>query len=125
MTIETALSIVAIVLVLGVIGYILLNARTGRSAVRQRLPLATMLDAVKEEILLADQKAKQQGSAIMKFKDCEFEFAIETEVDATGEVTVWAVQLGAGAKQTESNTIRVRYVSLPDQNIEGAVTSRN
>jgi hypothetical protein len=124
-TIETAISIVALVLVLGVIVYILLNARRGQSAIKQRLPLVTMLDAVKEEMLLADRKAKEQGSARLKFKECEFEFAIETEIDAAGEVTVWAVQLGAGAKQTESNTIRVKYVSLPDQIIEGAVTSRN
>jgi len=125
MTTETVLSIVAIVLVIGVIVYILLNARPGQSAIKQRLPLVTMLDAVKEEMLLADRKAKEQGTALLKFEECEFEFAIETEIDASGKVIVWAVQLGAGAKQTESNKIRVKYVGLPDQNIEGAVTSRD
>jgi hypothetical protein len=125
MTTETVLAIVAIVLVIGVIVYILLNARPGQSAIKQRLPLETMLDAVKEEMLLVDRKVKEQGTALLKFEECEFEFAIETEIDAGGRVIVWAVQLGAGAKQTESNRIRVKYVSLPDHPIEGAATPRN
>jgi hypothetical protein len=121
MTTETIFALVALVLVIGVIIDILLNARPGQSVIQQRLPLATMLEGVKAELLLADRKAKEQGSALLKFEECEFEFAIETQVDAAGRVTVYALQLGAGAQQIESNKIRVKYVSLPDQDLEGAI----
>jgi hypothetical protein len=123
MTTETLLSLIAFVLVIGVIALIFTSLWRERSPVRRRLPLATMLDAVKEELLLADRKAKEQGSAIMKFEECEFEFVIETEVDASGKVTVWALELGAGARQTESNKIRIKYVSLPDGSIIAARAS--
>jgi len=125
MTIETLLAIVAIVLVAGVIGFMLANTWKGRAIVRQRLPLATMLDAVKEELLGADQKAKEQGSALMRFESCEFEFAIETEVDASGKVTVWALELSAGARQTETNRIRIKYAGLPDQPLDAVRSPRN
>jgi Flp pilus assembly protein CpaB len=120
MTTETLLSLIAFVLVIGVIGIIATTMWKERSPVKQRLPLVTMLDAVKEELLLADRKAKEQGSAIMKLEECEFEFAIQTEVDASGKVTVWALELRAGARQTETNKIRIKYVSLPDGSIVAA-----
>jgi hypothetical protein len=69
MTIETLLAIVALVLVAGVIGFMVANTWKGRAVVRQRLPFETMLDAVKEELLRADQKAREQGSALMRFKN--------------------------------------------------------
>jgi hypothetical protein len=123
MTTETLLSIIAFVLIIGVIGFILTNVWKERSPVRQRLPLTTMVDAVKAELLLADQKAKEQGSALLKFQECEFEFAIETEVDAGGKVTVWALELRAGARQMESNKVRIKYVGLPDGPIVAARAS--
>lgn len=123
MTTETLLSLIAFVLVIGVIGIIATTMWKERSPVKQRLPLVTMLDAVKEEMLAADRKAKEQGSAIMKFEECEFEFAIQTEVDASGRVTVWALELRAGARQTESNKIRIKYGSLPDGPIVAARSS--
>jgi hypothetical protein len=121
MTTETLLSLIAFVLVIGVIALIFTSLWKERSPVKQRLPLGTMLDAVKEELLLADRKAKEQGSALLKFEECEFEFAVETEVDAGGKVTVWALELRAGARQMESNKIRIKYVSLPDGPIVAAL----
>jgi hypothetical protein len=123
MTTETLLSLIAFVLVIGLIALIFTSLWKERSPVRQRLPLTTMVDAVKEQLLLADQKAKEQGSALLKFQECEFEFAVETEVDAGGKVTVWALELRAGARQTESNKVRIKYVGLPDGSIIAARAS--
>lgn len=123
MTTETLLSIIAFVLAIGVIALIFTSLWKERSPVRQRLPLTTMVDAVKAELLLADQKAKEQGSALLKFQECEFEFAVETEVDAGGKVTVWALELRAGVRQTESNKVRIKYVGLSDGPIVAARAS--
>jgi hypothetical protein len=84
-----------------------------------------MLDAVKEELLKADQKAKERGPALMRFESCEFEFAIETEVDASGKVTVFALELGAGARQTETNRIRIKYMGLPNQPLDAVRPPRD
>ena len=68
MTIETLLAVVAIVLVSGVIGFMLANTWKGRAVVRQRLPLETMLDAVKRRVAQGRSQSREQGSALMRFE---------------------------------------------------------
>lgn len=71
-----------------------------------------MVEAVKEELEKAAERAREQQNAIMKSTDCEFVFAIETETDASGKVTIWALELDGGVKLTESNTVTNKYGPL-------------
>lgn len=50
----------------------------------------------------------------MQFAECELEMAIEVEKNGSGGINVWVVQLGGGAKKTDSNTIRVTFKAIPE-----------
>ena len=114
----TILSILAFILAIGAIGYIFSMNRT-RYGQKKRFPLEDMLKEVKEAMVQADLNAQADHSAIMKFSECAFEFAIETENDASGKLTVFAVELSGGAKLTESNKVSIKYIGLPDHPIVG------
>lgn len=74
-----------------------------------RIPLSDLLASIRSEIVKADAAAKKEGTAVMQFDECEFEFAVEIEKEAKGGVHVWVLELSGGGKKTEMNTIRVKY----------------
>ena len=76
-----------------------------------RIPLSDLLASVRSEIVTADAAAQEAGVAVMKFDECEFEFAVEIEKDAKGGIKVWVLELGGGVKKKDSNKIRVKYKS--------------
>jgi hypothetical protein len=114
MTIETVFSVLAFSAIIGVIGYIFGSSRIQKSSIKKRILFSTMLETVKEQIFTAHINAISQGSGIMQFDECEFEFAIETEQDGSGKVTVWALEISGGSKQTDSNKVRIKYKALPN-----------
>jgi hypothetical protein len=77
-----------------------------------RLPLSEVLGYISAEIHQAHERANLQQNAVMKFAECELDFAIETEKKAEGGVHVWVLQLGAGAKKTEANTMKIKYTAV-------------
>jgi hypothetical protein len=82
--------------------------------VANRFPLSDLIDVVTNELRIASSNAAAQGSQIMQFAECELEMAIDVEKNGSGGINVWVVQLGGGAKKTDSNTIRVTFKALPD-----------
>jgi hypothetical protein len=79
----------------------------------QKFALAEVLDHITDEIRKAHARSADQGGPVMQFEECEFEFAIEAEKEASGGLKVWIINLGGGAKRTDSNTIRVKYTKIP------------
>lgn len=50
----------------------------------------------------------------MRFEECELEFAIETEQEASGAIKFWVLELGGGVKRNESNIVRMKYVKTEE-----------
>jgi hypothetical protein len=89
-----------------------------RYLVAAKLPLSDLIESVTNELQKAKVKAEKRGTATMLFDECEFEFGIEAEKSAEGGVNVWVIELGAGIKKTETNTIRIKFKSNPDNPIQ-------
>lgn len=80
----------------------------------ERIPLSEMISQVTAEIRKAHERATAGNDAVMQFEECEFEFAVEAEITAEGGIHVWILNLGGGAKKTDSNTVRIKYGKLAD-----------
>jgi hypothetical protein len=83
-----------------------------------RLPLSEVVSQVAAELVRARDRARQRGEAVMQFDECELEFAVEAEKEASGGVNVWAIELGAGVKRTEANVVRVKFKALSSNPIQ-------
>jgi hypothetical protein len=79
----------------------------------KKLALSTLARHVADELRGANSRAANDGNAIMQFIECEIEVGFEVELEASGHVNIWAVQLGADGSQKTSNTVRVKYQALP------------
>jgi len=88
---------------------------------QDRIPLGELLEYIAGEIRDIHRKAIAHGEPVMKFKECEFEFAIEAESKAEGGFHVWVLNLGGGVKRTESNTIKIKYSALGDHEMVAQV----
>lgn len=86
----------------------------------EKIQLSEMLNHISLELLEAQNKANQRGRATMKFSECEIEFAVETTKEAGGGIKVWISELKAGAKKTDSNTVRIKFTSIPGGDIQAA-----
>lgn len=80
----------------------------------ERIPLSDVVAHVTTELKKAHNRSVKEGQAVMQFKECEFEFAVEAEKSAEGGLKVWIVNLTGGAKRTDSNTVRIKYTSIED-----------
>jgi len=78
-----------------------------------RIPLSDVVAHVTEELRKAHARSVAQGNAVMQFEECELEFAVEAEKSANGGIKVWLLNLGGGAKKTDSNTVKIKYVKIP------------
>jgi hypothetical protein len=114
MTIETLFSVLAFSAVIGAIGYLFGSSRIQKQSLRKRILFSTMLETVKEQIMTAHINAVSQNLGIMQFDECEFEFAIETEQNGSAKMTVYALEISGGSKQTDSNKVRIKYKALPN-----------
>ncbi|MBV9850407.1 MAG: hypothetical protein JO250_12090 [Armatimonadetes bacterium] len=78
----------------------------------QKIPLAELLQQITTELRRAHEAAEWRGNAVMRFQECELEFAIEAEAKAEGGFHVWVLDLGGGGSRTEANTIKIKYAAL-------------
>lgn len=78
----------------------------------KRISLSKVLDEIASEMRLADSRARNGGGAVMRFAECELEFAIEVEAKGGGKIEVWIAKLGGSFKRTEANTLRIKYIAL-------------
>jgi hypothetical protein len=80
-----------------------------------RIPLSEVLNVINAEIQEAHHAAQEAGhTAVMRFVDCELEFAVDVEAKAGGGFHIWVLKLGGSAKRSESNTIKIRYKAAGD-----------
>ena len=86
--------------------------------VAKKVQLSEMLEQISAELIEAQKKALQRGQATMQFSECEIEFAVETSKDASGGIKVWILDLKAGAKKTQSNTVRIKFENIPNAPIQ-------
>ena len=84
----------------------------------KRIPLADVLANITDELLKAQQNATKRGLAVMQFEECELEFAVELSVEGSGGVNVWVLDLSGGGSRTESNTVKIKFKSIPDKVIQ-------
>jgi hypothetical protein len=91
----------------------------------EKIQLSEMLDHISLELLEAQKKATARGQATMQFSECEIEFAVETTKEAEGGIKVWISELKAGAKKTDSNTIRIKFSSIPDKPVQAVQQQPN
>jgi hypothetical protein len=84
----------------------------------ERISLADVLANITEELHKAQDAAKARGFATMQFEECELEFAIEAEHKGEAGIKVWVVDLGGGVKRTESNTIRLKFKTIPAKTVQ-------
>lgn len=78
----------------------------------KRIPLAELLEDITSELRQAHEKAMAGRNPVMRFQECDLEFAIDVEAKAEGGFHIWVVNLGGGVKRTESNTIKIKYSAL-------------
>ncbi|HET6387134.1 MAG TPA: trypco2 family protein [Armatimonadota bacterium] len=87
-----------------------------------RAELAELVEFVSRELRKVDEKLLQSGKdPVMRFLECEIDCAIDVEVKGEGGLHVWVVNLGAGAKRSETNTIKVKYSALPSTDLVAAI----
>jgi hypothetical protein len=79
---------------------------------QDRIPLAEILGFISSELRAAHDRAMREGRPVMRFQECELEFAIEAEGSAGGGIQVYVLKLEAGVKRTETNTIKIKYTAL-------------
>lgn len=84
----------------------------------QRIPLSDLVAHITDELKKAHDRSKEQGQAVMQFEECEIEFAVEAEKSAEGGIKIWVVNLGGGAKKTDSNTVKIKYTKIPGEVIQ-------
>ena len=82
------------------------------------IPLAQMLASVTEELHKAQAAAQAKGEAMMQFAECELEFAIAAADEGKAGVKLYVINLSAGVKRTETNTIRVKFKSIPGHAVQ-------
>jgi hypothetical protein len=80
-----------------------------------KFPLSDVIASVKEELLKAQEALRNDGNAIMRFAECEMEFAVEVSSEGKGGVNVWIVELGAGVSRKDSNVVRVKFSALANK----------
>jgi hypothetical protein len=94
----------------------------GRDIVAEKkILLSDLIDTVTGELLKAQNNALKRGVSTMLFEECEFEFGIEAEKEAGGGVSVWVIDVSAGVKKTETNTIRVKFKANPEHHIQAPI----
>lgn len=80
-----------------------------------KIALATVLREVRNAIRQAHEDAMAEAAKdptkmpVMRFKECEVEFALDVEMEVGGGIKLWVLKLGAGRTRTESNTIKITY----------------
>lgn len=87
--------------------------REVRNAIRQAHEDA-MAEAEAAEAEAAKDPTKKPKKPVMKFKECELEFAVDIEIEASGGIKFWVLKLGGGVKRTNSNTIKITYEAHGD-----------
>jgi len=90
-----------------------------------KIQLSEMLDHISLELLEAQRKAHERGQATMQFSECEIEFAVETTKEAGVGIRVWISELKAGAKKTDSNTVRIKFSSIPGNSVQAVQQQTN
>jgi hypothetical protein len=74
-----------------------------------KITVSEMLAEISSELNKAHKSAAEQGIATMQFEGCEIELAVKADKDISGHLKVWLLDIGAGAKKTESNTIKLKF----------------
>jgi len=81
----------------------------------QKIPIAELVRHVRSELESIHNAAV--GDALLNLSECEFEFALEAEREAGGGLKVWLLDLSGGGKKSESNTVRIKYLSMPGRSV--------
>ncbi|MBV8771177.1 MAG: hypothetical protein JO166_02435 [Deltaproteobacteria bacterium] len=89
-----------------------------------KIPLSDVLQNITEELAKADKAARERGSAVMQFTDCELDFAIEAERQGNAGVKLWVLDVGGEVKRSESNTIKLKFSSLSNNPIQAIAVTR-
>ncbi|MEH8018355.1 hypothetical protein MN202_14025 [Rheinheimera muenzenbergensis] len=76
------------------------------------IPLSEILQHISNELKSAHLSAEKTGGATMQFEECEIEFAVKAEKDASGGIKVWILNLSGGEKKTDANTIKVKFKKI-------------
>jgi len=87
---------------------------------QQKIPIAELARHVRNELETIHKAAA--GDALLRLSECEFEFALEAELEAAGGIKVWLLDLRGGGKKSESNTVRIKYSSIPGKAV-GMISS--
>ena len=78
----------------------------------QRIEFSKVIEHITEELKKAKQASPED--AVMQFEECEVEFAIELEKSGKSGINIWVVELGGGINKTETNTVRIKFKSIPE-----------
>ena len=80
----------------------------------QHIELADVLDEIRNELTRADERARQSpGGGVMVFEDCEIEFAVTLERKGDAGLKLYVINLGLGAKHSDSNKVKIKFKALP------------
>lgn len=82
-----------------------------------RIELSELLRYVSTELQKADTAARADDSAVMAFDQCTLELAVTAERQADAGIKVWILNLGAGAKKSDSHTITITMKALTDRTV--------
>lgn len=84
----------------------------------KQIALSEILAEISSELNKAHQNALLGGVATMQFEECEVELAVVAEKNASGGLKVWLLDIGAGAKKTDSNTIKLKFSKIGSNPIQ-------
>ena len=90
-----------------------------------QIQLAELLSHISNQLLEADSVSRAAGNATMRFDACELEFAVNIEKSGSAGIKVWIMKLGGDVKKSDSNTIRVKFVSLENRPIQAVHITEN
>ena len=72
------------------------------------IPLVKFIESVKAE-LLSYQKQHEGEPALFSLEEVELEAHVGTTIGADGTVSVFAVQFGSKAEQTQTHKVRMKF----------------
>jgi hypothetical protein len=76
--------------------------------------LAELIDEVTSQLRSAARRAENKEH-VMQFAECEIEVGFDVERKTGGKLDLKLVSLGHDRTKTESNTIKIKFVSIDEK----------
>ncbi|MFN3988116.1 MAG: trypco2 family protein [Rhodocyclaceae bacterium] len=77
------------------------------------IELAEVIKHVSDQLIAADEHARERGYPVMQFDECEVELAVRVSGEGGAGVKILVFEAGAKGEIEHANRIRIRFKPVP------------